>query len=67
MCIYNELKEREHEQFLIKQKKERFIVSFSRIGILVLFLVLWEMAARLGWINQFITSSPSRVFETRCV
>ncbi|MCR2033022.1 ABC transporter permease [Anaerofustis stercorihominis] len=64
MCIYNELKEKEHEQFLRKQKKERFIVSFSRIGILVLFLVLWEAAARLGWINQFITSSPSRVFET---
>jgi ABC-type nitrate/sulfonate/bicarbonate transport system permease component len=31
---------------------------------LVLFLVLWEVLANLGWFNPFFTSSPSRIVKS---
>ena len=36
-----------------------------RILIFVVFFALWEIAADLGWIDDFIFSSPSRMF--RCM
>lgn len=35
-----------------------------RIGIFVFLLILWELAARAQWIDPFIVSSPSRVWNT---
>ena len=35
----------------------------SQIGFLVLFLLLWELAARFNWIDAFIFSSPSRIWK----
>ncbi|HPY37349.1 MAG TPA: ABC transporter permease, partial [Clostridia bacterium] len=32
--------------------------------MLIGIFVLWEVAARQGWIDAFITSSPSRVLKT---
>lgn len=64
MCIYDEIKNKEHEEYLRKAKREKFIVVFSRIAILFAFLILWEVSARFGLINQFISSSPSRIFKT---
>ena len=32
--------------------------------LLVSFFALWELSARLGWIDAFIVSSPSRVWKT---
>ncbi len=45
------------------RRRERFIVSM-RYVILILLIVVWEGAARLGLIDPFITSSPSRVAAT---
>lgn len=39
----------------------RWIVRISRIAILLLFLVIWELAADKGLIDSFIFSSPSKV------
>lgn len=39
-------------------------IAAIRILIFVLFLLLWETAVRLGWIEGFIFSSPSRVWNT---
>ncbi|WP_290772133.1 ABC transporter permease [Anaerofustis sp.] len=64
MCIYDEIKSKEHEEYLRKAKREKFIVVFSRIAILFAFLILWEVSARFGFINHFISSSPSRIFKT---
>jgi len=35
-----------------------------QVSLLLAFLVLWEVSARLGWVDAFIVSSPSRVAET---
>jgi NitT/TauT family transport system permease protein len=35
-----------------------------RVAILVLLFCFWEIAARVGWIDPFITSSPARVLKT---
>ena len=40
-----------------------FILT-TQIGVLVLFLVLWEVSAKLGWIDAFLMSSPSRIWAT---
>lgn len=49
------------QKFLHTQKKHRQIVTVSRLCIFVLFLGLWEGAARLGLIDSFFFSSPSGV------
>ncbi len=49
------------QMFLHTQKKHRQIVTVSRLCIFVLFLGLWEGAARLGLIDSFFFSSPSGV------
>jgi len=54
----------EHLQFIKKEKLARQAVNITRIVILVLFFALWELAARLGWIDPFIMSQPSRVLKT---
>ncbi len=35
-----------------------------RIGILVVFNVIWELSARFGLIDSFILSQPSRIWNT---
>lgn len=45
------------------RRRERFITCM-RYAILVALIGLWELAARLGWIDPFITSSPSRAAAT---
>ena len=38
-------------------------ITFARIFIFLLFLLIWEMSARLHVIDAFIFSSPSRVYK----
>ena len=45
------------------RRRERFITCM-RYAILVALICLWELAAQVGWIDPFITSSPSRVAAT---
>ena len=47
--------------YLASQKKERRLVLFLRIAVLILFLVLWEWTAGKGIIDSFIFSSPSKI------
>ena len=51
-------------RFLKKRQQKLRTVTLVRILIFLAFLVLWEAAARLGLIDAFIFSSPSRVAET---
>ena len=55
---------REHLLFLKKQKVRKTLVYVTQVGVLILLLGLWELAARLEWIDSFITSSPSRIWRT---
>lgn len=45
------------------RRKERFVTTM-RYLILVGLILIWELAARTGLIDPFITSSPSRVVDT---
>ena len=55
---------KEHQQYLKKQRKEKIIIIIFQLIIFVFFLALWEIAARLGLINTFLSSSPSLVVKT---
>ena len=50
--------------YLKKQALRRRSVIALRIVILAGFFLLWELSARLGWIDAFIMSSPSRIAKT---
>lgn len=53
-----------HRDYLLRLKLESFLVLFTQLGILVAFLVLWQLAANHGLINSFLTSKPSKVWST---
>lgn len=55
---------KEHLLFLNAQKRRKILIHVTQIGVLVLALALWEIAARLNWIDSFITSSPTRIWST---
>ncbi len=52
------------EKYLIRQKREKTLVQAIRIFLLVALLALWEIAGRMGWIDVFIVSCPSRILKT---
>ena len=52
------------QQYIRHQKREKKLVLFLRIFILLFFLVLWEISARTGLIDSFIFSSPSEIWRT---
>lgn len=54
----------ERKLFLKKRKKEKIIVNVSRIAILIIFLLGWELLARFGVINTFVTSCPTSILKT---
>lgn len=55
---------REHLLYLRKQRVRNILVHVTQVGVLVLFLCLWELAAHLQWIDPFIMSCPSRIWST---
>ena len=52
------------EEFIREHKRHHHLISSWRILIFLLFLGLWEISARAGWIDSFFFASPSRV--VRC-
>jgi len=48
-------------RYLNRRRRHKRIVRFSRAGILLGFLFLWEFTANVGIIDSFIFSSPSRI------
>ena len=52
---------REHMAYLTAIRNHRRGVRLSRAFVLILFVSLWELGARLNWFDVFILSCPSRV------
>lgn len=52
---------KEQAAFLSRIKKRKTAVLSLQILLLVAFFLLWEAAARLGWIDPFIFSQPTRM------
>ncbi len=51
----------EQRAYLKKLARRDRLIAAVRLAILAGFLLLWEVAARTGLVNDFIFSSPSRV------
>lgn len=56
--------EKEHEVYLKKVKRNKWKIGIIRIAILVIFIALWEVAAKLKLIDPFLTSSPRRIVKS---
>lgn len=54
----------ERYEYMRKVKRHKNMVTALRIGIMILFFVLWEMLAYFGIIDDFVMSSPSRMVKT---
>lgn len=52
------------KQYLLSVKREKNLIRVSRTLLFLGFLILWEISARLGWIDSFIFSSPSEIWLT---
>ena len=53
----------ERELYLLSIKKNKRKILFFQISVLIVFICLWELLARVGIIDEFITSSPSRIID----
>lgn len=54
----------ERVRYLKKKRRLKRLILACQLGILVVFIALWEITARLGIIDSFILSQPSRIVET---
>lgn len=54
----------ERVRWLQQQKRQTVSVKICQWGLLIALIVLWEVAARLGWIDAFLVSQPSRIVNT---
>lgn len=52
------------EMFIKKYKRKKHLIRLSQIMIALVFIFCWEVFARRGIINAFITSYPSKVVST---
>ena len=54
----------EHKNYLKKIKKRKFLIKFTQIMIIIIFLSIWQLLADLKLINTFIFSSPKNIINT---
>ncbi len=54
----------DHIEYIKKVKRRKDEILFTRILILVVFFVLWEVLGRLKVIDPFLTSTPSRMVQS---
>lgn len=50
--------------WLKEQRRLSISVKVWQWGLLISLLLLWEVAARLGWVDAFLVSQPSRIVAT---
>lgn len=55
---------KERLDYLKKKKLRKTLILICQIGILLAFIISWEVFARLGIIDSFIMSQPSRILKT---
>ena len=54
----------ERKQYIKHNRKRKILVLITQVVILIGFLAIWEILANMNVIDSFITSQPSRVWET---
>ena len=55
---------KERVLWLKQHRRQSISVKLWQWGLLVSLLLLWELAARLGWVDAFLVSQPSRIVST---
>lgn len=54
----------EHKKFLKNVRNRRIAVNVTRLVLLVVFFIFWEIAGTQKWIDPFLVSQPSRMVKT---
>lgn len=54
----------DRKKYLQKQMKDKVLVIFTQISLVLGLLVLWEVLANAKIIDSFIMSQPSRIWDT---
>ena len=54
----------DRQRYLRKNRLEKITIYVTQILIVLLFIATWELLANLKIIDSFITSQPSRIFDT---
>ncbi len=49
------------EKYLARRRTDKITTILLQIGLLFAVIGIWELAAKLDWIDPFITSCPSRI------
>ena len=52
------------ERYLKHKRRRQNLIRVSQISILVVTILLWEVMARIGVIDSFIMSQPTRILRT---
>ncbi|MBC8536954.1 ABC transporter permease [Feifania hominis] len=55
---------KERREYLRSKKRRKRLILTIQISLLVGFLALWEVLARIGVIDSFVMSQPSRILAT---
>ncbi len=53
---------KEHLEYLCKIKKRKRAILLTQISLIVVFFLIWEIAAKYKWIDTFLTSYPSQMW-----
>jgi len=56
-----------YRKYLRGLRHRALIIQTWQIGLVAVFLGVWEIAPRAGWINPMLTSYPSAVVRTLLV
>lgn len=59
-----EMISKDRKKYLKKIKLRKLEIFITQISIVVIFIAIWEILARTGKIDSFITSQPSRILKT---
>ena len=54
----------EHKKYIRKKKIRKILIILMQILLLATLIIGWELLAKYEIINTFISSSPSRIFNT---
>ncbi len=50
--------------WLRERKRSSLLIHVAQVLLLIGFFLVWELSARMGWIDSFIISCPSRMWQT---
>lgn len=54
----------DRKKYLKNQRNSKILVLITQIGCVIFLVAMWELAANMKIIDSFITSSPSRIWNT---